>query len=329
VRARRSVWPDAEVRRLLEAFIPAADEVWGLQHVKGPEGEFFRGFSEKGHYGGRTEPSDTRQGLYAVAPSGEFLASINSNDAKAVAGMLRRALDAWKALPAEKRLGPEREASPKDRPRMEARFPEGGAILFVHTRDLPRGDGVGDGPWANAWNRDQAWLRPEDVAAFLPGMREVGATSELPPAMVRRLARCHLVDTVRGQTFPYPDRDVVEAKLKATVISVEGAQVTLRLEGSVTLLQKGRWPINGFRDADSPTEQERRFTGTWRGEARFETKETKLLSFTLVTAGLRHGATQYNGRADDLGPAPLGVVFTLAEEGTAPVAPAALWEYRW
>ncbi len=77
------------MQKLLERFIPAADEVGYLQRQKGPECDHFRSFSEKGHYGGREKPTGTRQGTYAVAPSGEFLASINNNDPKAMAAMPR------------------------------------------------------------------------------------------------------------------------------------------------------------------------------------------------------------------------------------------------
>jgi hypothetical protein len=49
-----------------------------------------------------------------------------------------------------------------------------------------------------------------------------------------------------------------------------------------------------------------------------------------VAVGTRWGGTQYNSRADDLDPAPMGLSFTLA--GTSPaehVPPAHVWDYGW
>ena len=46
----------------------------------------------------------------------------------------------------------------------------------------------------------------------------------------------------------------------------------------------------------------------------------------LVAAGPRWGATQFNGRYDDEGPAGMGVLFTLAPSEDR-VAPAYHWAY--
>jgi hypothetical protein len=104
--ARRSVWSDPEVVELARAFVPVTDEVHRLQTGSDPECRLFQTIAEQGHYAGQTYPSITRQGTYAAAPSGVLLASINSNDAKAMAGMLRRALERWDVLSREERLLP-------------------------------------------------------------------------------------------------------------------------------------------------------------------------------------------------------------------------------
>ena len=40
-----------------------------LHRRKGAECDFFRGICEQGHYGGRTKPTNTRQGIYCATPS--------------------------------------------------------------------------------------------------------------------------------------------------------------------------------------------------------------------------------------------------------------------
>ena len=80
------------MKTLLEKFVTVADEVGRLQRGKDTECSLFQGFCEQGHYGGRKEPTNTRQGVYAVAPSGRFLASINTQSPERMADMLRTAL---------------------------------------------------------------------------------------------------------------------------------------------------------------------------------------------------------------------------------------------
>ena len=60
------------MQELVAKFVPVADEVSRLQRDAEPDCRFFQGFSEKGHYGGRTKPSNTRQGIYAVTATGTW-----------------------------------------------------------------------------------------------------------------------------------------------------------------------------------------------------------------------------------------------------------------
>jgi hypothetical protein len=67
------------------------------------------------------------------------------------------------------------------------------------------------------------------------------------------------------------------------------------------------------------------------GTATFDLKKERFLSFELVAVGTRWGATQFNVRSDDLGPAGMGFYFTLAGDSPAErVAPAHFFQvYRW
>ena len=171
------------MQKLAESFVAAADEVWFLQNTAGAEGEWFRAAAEQGHYGGRV--GTTRQGIYAVAPSGKLLASMNHNNPRRVAKMLRTALEAWKAMPKAKRL----EGAPVgDAPwRWERLYPEDGLVLRVNTRDLPRNDSFDDVREANwkskAWNQDYAWFRKAEARSFVPDERSVGATQHVDFAL--------------------------------------------------------------------------------------------------------------------------------------------------
>jgi len=321
------------VKRLASEFLPVADEVGRLQRGKDAECLFFQAVAEQGHYAGRTDPTNTRQGIYTFAPSGVFLGSINTRSARAVASMLEKALANWKSLPREERRA---RADPAGTaatiPRYERRFPEDGLALRVVTRDLPRKK-VSENPrrndWrADAWNQDTAWFRPDEARSFLPRELKPGIRHAVPRALVARIAQCHFVDNVRGQTPPFDAADVVTADLVAVVERVAGKKASVRFEGATRAVKKGAWPIDGFNDRNAPTEQERGFETTIEGRGEFDVASERFVELELVASGTRWGATQYNGRADDVEPAPIGVVMAL-DETASRVAPASLWVYGW
>jgi hypothetical protein len=319
------------VRALVQRFVPVADEVGFLQRVDSEEGALFRKVAEQGHYAGRTVPTSTRQGLYAAAPSGVLLASINHNDPRRVERMLEQALEKWDAMPREERVLPGPPAPLPDRARLESRRPEDGLLLRVTSRDLARGPAAlppGAAEWhARAWNRDTLWFRADEARSWVPASREVGATAPVPAPLVRRIARFNLVDNVRGQTPPFEDAHVKEATLVARVVRTEGTRVHLRFDGNVRIEAEGVWHVGGLSQ-EPPTAQRRGFHGTLLGRGTWDEASGRFVDFEMVAAGMRHGATRYNGRANDLGPAPMGVAFTLAPIGDR-VAPAAIWSYGW
>ncbi len=316
-------------------FVPCADEVHALQTGKGPECDLFRKVAEQGHYAGRTKPSNTRQGTYATAPSGRLLASVNSNDPRRMARMLEEALAAWGKLGNDERfLSPPPAEAPEGRWRWENRHPADGLVLRVNVRDLPRAEsapGGGDAhDWrGQAWNEDFAWFTREEARGFLPDETAPGATRSVPQRLVRRLARCHLLDIVRGQTSPFDDRHVERADLSATVVRREGDLVGVRLEGSSRTASAGEWRVHGLEER-APGKQSRGYDARLLGRAVYDLAAGRFVRFELLAVGSRWGATQYNCRADDLAPAPMGVALTLAGDSPAErVAPAFVWAYGW
>ncbi len=309
--------------------MPAADEVWSLQHRKDPEGELFQKIAEQGHYRGRTVPTDTRQGTYATAPSGVLLASINTNQPQFMADMLRKALVKWRELPEDQRwLAGETPAdAPKGRP--EAFYPADGLVLRETVRDLPR-DLAANDRWAKAWNKDFLWYRKGEARQFLPEKLAPGESVEVPKALVLRLATCNLLDTVRGQSSRWVPQDIGELSLKSRVVSVKGSVAEVRFDGLAKASREGRWPIAGDRDSALPAEQKRGYDLVLGGVATFDSAVGKFTKFSLVAAGSRWGATQYNGRRDDLGPAPIGYLFELASDSAHDkVPPSEFGAYGW
>lgn len=311
-------------------FVPAADEVYRLQTGKDPECLLAQKIFEQGHYAGRTQPTNTRQGIYAAAPSGYMLGSINSNDPVAMAAMLRRALDKWNAMtPFERRSSEDVDAKTAQVARPEARYPEGGLALRMFTRDLPR-DNVPNDWRGKAWNQDFAWFRKEEVRSMLPAELKKGQKLEVPAPLIRRLARFNFIDIVRGQAPPYRDQDVVTAALTSEVVGVSGSVVDVVFKGATRTEAEGKWAIAGYRDMNNPQSQRAYLDLKLYGKAKFDTTTGRFRSFDLAALGVRYGATQYNGRHDDLGPAPIGFVLVKAGETSAErIAPAHYYAYGW
>jgi hypothetical protein len=146
------------------------DEVSRLQRGSDIDCLHFQGIAEQGHYAGRVQPSGTRQGTYAAAPSGVMLASVNSSDPERMLEMLRQALAKWEALSRAERLLPEEpDPTAADARRGERLYPADGLVLRVNSRDLPRAGQGAEVEWtARAWNQDFAWFTREEARQLLP-----------------------------------------------------------------------------------------------------------------------------------------------------------------
>lgn len=301
-----------------------------MQRGEDPEARLFQKIAEQGHYAGRVEPSDTRQGLYAATASGVLLGSLNHRQPARVARMLREALAKYEALPAAERRRSDAERSAPAPRRWEDRYPPDGLALAQYSRDVGRAAAEGRDWRARAWNKDFAWFDAAEAASLVPLDLEVGARRDWPAALIRRLARLHLLDNVRGQTSALPEDAVLRARATSEVVAVEGERVELRITGRTRTLAEGEWAVHGFADRGAPGEHVRGFDAELLGRATWDRAARRFVAFELLAVGTRVGATQFNGRHDDPGPAPLGILFELA--GATPadrVPPAFVWEYGW
>jgi hypothetical protein len=305
------VWSDAGVRELASKFIPAADEVNVILWQRGSaEREFFTKVGKEGHYGA------PQQGIYAMTPGGKFLGSTNERDAKAVAEMLKTALAKWDAMDKKDRLA---EKDPAKEPQGRSLYPEGGLVLQAFSRDLPRKDGgESKGYWVGAFNQDYAWFTKDEAKSVVPASPKPGAKQAVAEKLVRRLARCHLTDNVRGESRVYEPDQVKKAEMTASVTKVEGELVHLRLEGAAAAEEKGNWKIK-----EGEVSTARGYEMKLLGLATWDAKKERFTTFDLVAAGNRWGGWN-PARTEDLASNPMGVVFRLApgDSGGDRVPPA-------
>ena len=283
-----------------------------LQTGTDPECRLFQKFAEKGH---SRLPGATRQGVYAVTPSGILLASLNSNDPECVADMLGRALDKWQTLSREQRLMPDdprKQTTEIKRP--ERFYPKDGLVLHVTSRDMPRAADTGTPArqywWKTAWNQDYAWFTKREARQFLPAEPHVGRRRDLPTTIIHRIACAHLVDNVRGQTVPFEENQLTKARLVAEVTGVDANVVTLRLEGET-------------RTADGEGPRNHGLEMRLLGKATYDLTKERFRTFEMVAVGSRWGETQHNSRRGDVDESPIALLFALAGDGPCErVAPA-------
>ncbi|HIF33013.1 MAG TPA: hypothetical protein EYQ75_15315 [Planctomycetaceae bacterium] len=260
--------------------------------------------STKGNRGGN-------QGHYAVTPSGELLASSSNTDPKALAELMKQALEKWAELPREKRLlskAPDPKSAENWR-RMEALYPEDGLALRVVARDQKRER------WPDS-NLDYAWFRKDEARAFFSAEPTKDAQHEVPSELVRRLARFHLIDNVHALNYTFFPKEAIEkARLTSTVVRVDGDLVSLSFEGESRASMVSPKKIG--------------YAPKLLGRAKYNLKDQKFVSFELVAVGLRWGLGSCNQRHNPA-PAPMGIVLTLTGDSPAErLPPAFISRYGW
>lgn len=308
-------WSDPKIAQLMESFVPCADEVWHLYYSKTPEADVFRSFCDAGHYGPRKGQGSTRQGMFIVTPKGELLVSWNARRTDVVEAKMREGLKRWEALAKEDRLPAEPLLGEVATIRPETAYPENGLALRAYSRDHPRGD-VADDWRKNAWNIDHVWMTRAEAAALAAG--------KLPEDAAARLFRMQGRDIVRGQSRPYPKESVRHAEVTSRVVSESEGVKIIEIVGRGHVSETGEWHIDDR--FDEKAKHTRGFAGTLYGRATWNGE--RFTAFSAVLSGARVGATQYNERADDLGPAPMAVALELAPKDER-VAPSTFWAYGW
>lgn len=284
----------------------------------------------------------TYQGVFVATPSGVLLAGSHEDmhDVRKVEKLLRRGLERWATQsPAERLMTKDMFAKAlAELGDVEAgnQYPQDGLVLSVICRDLPRSPKPGNGTSRNAYNQDYAWFRKGEARAFVPREPRQGAKQDVWRDLVERLARFHFVDLVRGHTASFPGQAVEQATLTAEVIDVKGDLVSLSYKGRTRTSEvhngvhvEGKWNAKG---PGIPEPQTRGVDAKLEGQAIYDLKAERFVSFEMLVLSERWGGNAYNGRLDerDFGPAPLGIVLKLAGNSAAErVQPMFFRSYGW
>ena len=322
---RALAFSDPEIVKMAkEDYVPVACDDWYQRRRKDAEGEFFRQVSDQSPRGNQPH---TRQGIYLLTAGGKLLAWKNAGQSPEVMrDVLRDGLKKWARLPeSERKPG---AVTVPDAGALDGGYtrkpPEGGLIVNVHARALEKAPAgavsdavckVGDGDEAS---RDHLWVTADEWRAMVPRDAKSGDEALLPPAVVRRIARFHLIDNTRGEPPMWSPQDVKAAELRAIVESADANHVLLKLEGRALLAAGG--------DVDASP---RGYDAALLGYVRHDRAKDRIDRFDLVALGEHWGEGTFT-RGARPGRKPLGVAFELAD-GSKPgdtVPPQAAREER-
>ena len=304
---RELTFADAKIIEIVkEHFIPVAADDWFQRRRQDAEGEFFRMVADQGPRNG--QGGSTRQGIYAFTADGKLLQYRNHQDPGVMRGFLLTALKAWEQIPAAQRAKGAIEVP--DLNKLDARYapalPKDALIVNVYARILDRtGDffchGKCDFPGGQRASHDHLWICADEWRALLAKEAKKDQEIAIPPKLMYRLARFHLVDNTRGEPPMWARKDVQIVQVKLVVEKVTAAEVQLKLAGSVLLAS----------DAD-PKGAKRGFDVSLDGQIHYEPAKGKVTKFNVVAVGEHWGSGRYTGGARP-GRNPFGVAFELAD----------------
>jgi hypothetical protein len=185
--------------------------------------------------------------------------------------------------------------------------PAGGIVVNVNARLLEKSElngvadaacKIGDGDEAS---RDHLWLKESEWRAMAPTTAKAGDPVALPPAVVRRILRFHLIDNTRGEPAMWRAEDVRLSDLHAVVQEVDARHVLVKLEGKALLAT----------DAD-PGKADRGFDAALLGYIGYDRAADRIDRFDLIALGEHWGQGRFTQGARP-GRQPFGVAFELAQ----------------
>ena len=187
-------------------------------------------------------------------------------------------------------------------------YPEDGLVLNLYARDLHRESGEVD----SRWNLDRVWFTRDEVNSIIPGNMVIGKNYPIPKHLARRIAKLHLVDIVRGESPRWKNEDLKQVEIALIAEEIMADRMVLRLEGTVRNEAPPILYVNPFSNqkVDMPRGIELQLLGNLTYNQTAGTFE----NFDAIAVGSRWGATAFNARFDDLGPAPIGFAFELASD---------------
>ena len=239
------------------------------------------------------------QGIYAATSSGRLLFFHRHDVVEDVIRGLEDAIDEYRSMSREERILGGAPVTARDGIAMPRRPSHEFVDLRVTKRSMPN-DRLPefDARHEMFFHFDYLWLKPEEVAAFVPKTPTVGAKVELPASIVHRFVWNNLLVLEHRNWLP---EHIEQARLSSTVEEIVQDEVKLTLEGRF-LMRATNFEYNDGK-----------YDGRLLGHAVISTSTGKLKSFEAVALGADNTTV---GREPDDGPPKnvVGAVFDFNDD---------------
>lgn len=294
---RASTFSDPHIiRRLQTEFIPVVGDTHALQNGHSATAQWFQKMA--GAVNPRLAKNETAQGFYVFAADGTAYGFNNNRAVERVTQFMDQGLERFRKNPPAKIDIPQAALTAA----YAKPVPPDAVVVRVFSciRPLPPG-----APENNARvGRDHLWISADEVKAILSAAGKVGATVPLPPTLIARLTRFHLIDNVRGEPDMWAETDVWRAEFSARVEAVSDDFV-IGFTGEFEM-----------RTADGKRGYEGRIEGRFviRGGTR------QLYKFFAYAEGQAWGVSTYTPGAPE-GRFPLVIAMLRADDEMAQVTP--------
>lgn len=303
MRSRQLVCNDSRVQKLLEGFVPAADNPGRYRNFSNtPRAEALEYRLLHGaltQTGFRASMNTWHvQGMYVITPSGKVIAGGNRPmNLDATLADMRKGLEAYAAMPKSERLlarapDPTMDRMSRDRPRP----PSDGLVLRCVARGLDENVVYDQCVLApEFYHIDRLWYTREEAMQFLPPDLRRGARKEVNGPVLDGMARLYLMASGAGSHFD--EEHLKERRLNSEVVDIAGNIVNLRLTGRVVSA------------ADNDIIR-KKYKADLLGYLTYDTAQKKFTRFDLLAYG-KHNLANSDTRPDASPFMTLGILFTL------------------
>ncbi|MBY0552235.1 MAG: hypothetical protein K2W95_33455 [Candidatus Obscuribacterales bacterium] len=225
------------------------------------------------------------QGMYVVGPDGtpfEFKIGL-AYDSGEFIEILQSALLKSRAAQSVRTHAPKTVSPPSKEAPPGAKAAT--SVIQVNSRICPL---PGNATLAErSIGRDVMWIFPDEVNQILCATIAPGVNMKMPPTLVARMVRFHLLNHVGNIMKPFSENDVTRADFKMTPIESKGSIRTIGFQGSY----KSQAPIS--RDNDAPYSME----GTIEGRVSIDKIRRNIVQFRAFGEGVSQGGNDSLSKA--------------------------------
>ncbi len=230
--------------------------------------------------------------LWTVTSTGQTVPADKATRKGGLAEALRQVAEMYALLPESERK-PAEPITDANRPMPLP--PPGGLVLTIYDVPLlPAEDGLRSGGGSHGIpgpQRQSLWLTEAEWKSLLPEHPRVGATTEVPAKLVKRICLFGLRPATAWHVEHFWDPDSVRrGEIQLTTLKATASSVRMRVHGSVLLLKKSGIKTRPDAKIATPPDLEDRYDARPEGQLVYDPQQQKITRWDMVVLGDHQGA---------------------------------------